>query len=73
MLGRIETPLIFLLRFLLAGWLLFHNKCFMFKGKKDEIKANWSYARSWCKDQGGELAVIDNQYENGEILVQLLM
>lgn len=39
----------------------------MFKGKKDDIKANWSYARSWCKDQGGELAIIDNQYENGKL------
>nr|XP_020506487.1 macrophage mannose receptor 1-like [Labrus bergylta] len=47
-----------------AGWIRFNNKCFMFKGKKGEIKANWSYARSWCKDQGGDLAVIDNQYEN---------
>ncbi|MEQ2275125.1 hypothetical protein XENORESO_021066 [Xenotaenia resolanae] len=47
-----------------AGWLRFKDKCFMFKGKKHEIKANWSHARSWCKDQGGELAIIDNQYEN---------
>ncbi|KAM6975835.1 uncharacterized protein LKV04_015092 [Tautogolabrus adspersus] len=47
-----------------AGWIRFNNKCFMFKGKKGEIKANWSYARSWCKDQGGELAIIDSQYEN---------
>uniref|UniRef100_A0A3Q3FSP5 C-type lectin domain-containing protein n=1 Tax=Labrus bergylta TaxID=56723 RepID=A0A3Q3FSP5_9LABR len=47
-----------------SGWIRFNNKCFMFKGKKGEIKANWSYARSWCKDQGGDLAVIDNQYEN---------
>lgn len=39
----------------------------MFKGKKDDIKANWSYARNWCKDQGGELAIIDNQYENGKL------
>uniref|UniRef100_A0A8D3CUK6 C-type lectin domain-containing protein n=1 Tax=Scophthalmus maximus TaxID=52904 RepID=A0A8D3CUK6_SCOMX len=34
---------------------------------KDDVKANWSHARSWCKDQGGELAVIDDQYENGEL------
>uniref|UniRef100_A0A8D3CX63 C-type lectin domain-containing protein n=1 Tax=Scophthalmus maximus TaxID=52904 RepID=A0A8D3CX63_SCOMX len=47
-----------------AGWLRFKDKCFMFKGKKDDVKANWSHARSWCKDQGGELAVIDDQYEN---------
>lgn len=39
----------------------------MFKGKKDDIKANWSYARSWCREQGGELAIIDDQYENGEL------
>lgn len=43
----------------------FKNKCFLFKGKKDELKANWSYARSWCREQGGDLAVIDDQYENG--------
>lgn len=46
------------------GWMRFKDKCFLFKGKKDDIKANWSYARSYCKDQGGELAVIDDQYEN---------
>ncbi|XP_005917437.1 macrophage mannose receptor 1 [Haplochromis burtoni] len=47
-----------------AGWLRFNNKCFMFKGKKNDIKGNWSYARSWCREQGGDLAVIDDQYEN---------
>ncbi|XP_068609207.1 uncharacterized protein [Brachionichthys hirsutus] len=47
-----------------TGWLRFKDKCFMFKGKKDDIKANWSSARSWCKGQLGELAVIDDQYEN---------
>ncbi|CAL9682123.1 unnamed protein product [Knipowitschia caucasica] len=47
-----------------AGWLRFKDKCFMFKGKKNDLRANWSHARSWCKEQGGELAVIDNQYEN---------
>ncbi|TNM92320.1 hypothetical protein fugu_019332 [Takifugu bimaculatus] len=46
------------------GWMRFKNKCFLFKGKKDDIKANWTYARSWCREQGGDLAVIDNQYEN---------
>uniref|UniRef100_A0A3Q2YER2 C-type lectin domain-containing protein n=1 Tax=Hippocampus comes TaxID=109280 RepID=A0A3Q2YER2_HIPCM len=46
------------------GWMHFNDKCFLFKGKKNDIKANWTYARSWCKDQGGELAVIDNQSEN---------
>ncbi|GLD55459.1 macrophage mannose receptor 1 [Lates japonicus] len=48
----------------LSGWMRFKNKCFMFIGKKSDIKGNWSYARSWCKEQGGELAVIDDQYEN---------
>ncbi|XP_024917706.1 macrophage mannose receptor 1 isoform X1 [Cynoglossus semilaevis] len=47
-----------------AGWLRFRNKCFIFKGKKNDLKANWTYARSWCQEQGGELAVIDDQYEN---------
>ncbi|KAF7653995.1 hypothetical protein LDENG_00075190, partial [Lucifuga dentata] len=47
-----------------AGWMLFKNKCFMFKGQENDTRANWSYARQWCKDQGGELAVIDDQYEN---------
>lgn len=45
----------------------FKDKCFLFKGKKDDLRANWSYARTWCKEQGGELAVIDDQYENGEL------
>uniref|UniRef100_A0A3Q3IIM9 C-type lectin domain-containing protein n=1 Tax=Monopterus albus TaxID=43700 RepID=A0A3Q3IIM9_MONAL len=31
---------------------------------KQCFRANWSYARSWCREQGGDLAVIDNQYEN---------
>ncbi|CAJ1070748.1 macrophage mannose receptor 1 [Xyrichtys novacula] len=46
------------------GWLRFNNKCFMFKGKHLEPKSNWSDAQSFCKEQGGTLAVIDNQYEN---------
>uniref|UniRef100_A0A3B3BI47 C-type lectin domain-containing protein n=1 Tax=Oryzias melastigma TaxID=30732 RepID=A0A3B3BI47_ORYME len=50
-----------------AGWLRFQNKCFLFKGKKNEIQGNWSFARSWCREQGGELAIIDSQYENGRI------
>ncbi|KAK0140766.1 Macrophage mannose receptor 1 [Merluccius polli] len=45
-------------------WLRFQNKCFLFKGQKDDIRANWSSARDWCKGQGGNLAVIDDQYEN---------
>ncbi|XP_023136670.3 macrophage mannose receptor 1 [Amphiprion ocellaris] len=46
------------------GWMRFGSKCFIFKGKKDNIKVNWSEARTWCKSQGGDLAVIDTQYEN---------
>uniref|UniRef100_A0A3Q3VNW4 C-type lectin domain-containing protein n=1 Tax=Mola mola TaxID=94237 RepID=A0A3Q3VNW4_MOLML len=45
-------------------WMRFKDKCFMFKGKKNDIKANWTYARDWCREQGGDLAVIDDQYEN---------
>lgn len=44
----------------------FKNKCFLFKGKEGDIKANWSYARSWCRGQGGDLAVIDDPYENSQ-------
>ncbi|XP_072304766.1 macrophage mannose receptor 1-like [Eucyclogobius newberryi] len=43
-----------------GGWNHVNNKCFLF----DDIQANWSYAQSWCKEHGGDLAVIDNQYEN---------
>ena len=49
------------------GWMRFKDKCFMFKGRENDIKANWTFASSWCKDQGGALAIIDNQYENGEL------
>uniref|UniRef100_A0A3Q3G092 C-type lectin domain-containing protein n=1 Tax=Kryptolebias marmoratus TaxID=37003 RepID=A0A3Q3G092_KRYMA len=42
--------------FLSAGWMRFRNKCFMFKGQGHDLKANWSDAQSWCKEQGGELA-----------------
>uniref|UniRef100_A0A3Q3AM50 C-type lectin domain-containing protein n=1 Tax=Kryptolebias marmoratus TaxID=37003 RepID=A0A3Q3AM50_KRYMA len=37
-------------------WMRFRNKCFMFKGQGHDLKANWSDAQSWCKEQGGELA-----------------
>ncbi|XP_030005898.1 macrophage mannose receptor 1 [Sphaeramia orbicularis] len=47
-----------------AGWMRFKDKCFMFKGKKNDLKLNWTSARDWCREQGGDLAVIDNQYEN---------
>uniref|UniRef100_A0A3P9HLD7 C-type lectin domain-containing protein n=1 Tax=Oryzias latipes TaxID=8090 RepID=A0A3P9HLD7_ORYLA len=60
---KIPESLIFLF-FSPAGWLRFKNKCFLFKGKKNDIKGNWSYARNWCKEQGGDLAIIDDQYEN---------
>ena len=56
-----------LLSFPAAGWMRFRDKCFIFKGKKNDVKANWSDARSWCIEQGAELAVIDNQYENGKL------
>ncbi|XP_026154124.1 macrophage mannose receptor 1 isoform X2 [Mastacembelus armatus] len=47
-----------------AGWMRFKDKCFMFKGKHHDNKTNWLDARNWCRDQGADLAVIDNQYEN---------
>ncbi|XP_007252805.3 macrophage mannose receptor 1 [Astyanax mexicanus] len=48
------------------GWMRFHNKCYLFKGNhyNNEIKANWSYARDWCRSQQGDLAVIDDINEN---------
>ncbi|XP_028318805.1 macrophage mannose receptor 1 [Gouania willdenowi] len=46
------------------GWLLFKDKCFIFKGKENDIKGSWIFARDWCKEQGGTLAIIDNQHEN---------
>lgn len=50
-----------------SGWLRFKNKCFMFKGKKGDMKANWFDAQDWCKAQQGNLAIIDDQYENGKL------
>lgn len=46
----------------------FRNKCYIFKGNhyhQTEIKANWTYARDWCRKQKGDLAIIDDQNENG--------
>uniref|UniRef100_A0A8C4F6M3 C-type lectin domain-containing protein n=1 Tax=Dicentrarchus labrax TaxID=13489 RepID=A0A8C4F6M3_DICLA len=40
----------------------FKDKCFIFKGKKNDIRANWTYARSWCRDQGGELSPCPSGY-----------
>lgn len=51
-----------------SGWMKFRNKCYIFKGSQKhqtEIKANWTLARDWCRQQGGDLAVIDDQNENG--------
>ncbi|CAL8384873.1 unnamed protein product [Gadus morhua 'NCC'] len=47
-----------------SGWMRFKDKCFLFKGQKEDFQANWTFARSWCQGQGGSLAVIDNQSEN---------
>uniref|UniRef100_A0A3B4CW09 C-type lectin domain-containing protein n=1 Tax=Pygocentrus nattereri TaxID=42514 RepID=A0A3B4CW09_PYGNA len=35
---------------LTAGWMRFHNKCYLFKGSHhhNQVKANWTYAREWC-------------------------
>uniref|UniRef100_A0A8C5G772 C-type lectin domain-containing protein n=1 Tax=Gouania willdenowi TaxID=441366 RepID=A0A8C5G772_GOUWI len=52
-----------------AGWLLFKDKCFIFKGKENDIKGSWIFARDWCKEQGGTLAIIDNQHENSELIL----
>ncbi|XP_067232917.1 C-type mannose receptor 2-like [Chanodichthys erythropterus] len=49
------------------GWMKFRNKCYIFKGNhhhQTEIKTNWTSARDWCRQQGGDLAVIDDQNEN---------
>ncbi|KAJ8402327.1 hypothetical protein AAFF_G00368160 [Aldrovandia affinis] len=49
------------------GWMLFRNKCYIFKGdhkNQNEFRANWTFARDWCKTQEGNLVVIDDQYEN---------
>lgn len=48
----------------------FHNKCYIFKGKhyhQSEIKVNWTYARDWCREQKGDLAIINDQNENGTL------
>ncbi|XP_026880090.2 macrophage mannose receptor 1-like [Electrophorus electricus] len=49
-----------------TGWLRFQNKCFLFRGRvgHHEPHANWTYARDWCREQGGHLAVIDDVNEN---------
>ncbi|XP_029941423.1 macrophage mannose receptor 1-like [Salarias fasciatus] len=46
------------------GWMRFKDKCFLFKGKANDIHGSWFFARDWCKDQGANLAVIDSQDEN---------
>lgn len=46
------------------GWKLFGNKCFLFKGDKDDVRTNWTSAQAFCREQEGNLAVIDSHYEN---------
>ncbi|XP_037401968.1 macrophage mannose receptor 1-like [Pygocentrus nattereri] len=50
------------------GWMRFHNKCYLFKGSHhhNQVKANWTYAREWCRAQNAHLAVIDDHNENGK-------
>uniref|UniRef100_A0A8C5G776 C-type lectin domain-containing protein n=1 Tax=Gouania willdenowi TaxID=441366 RepID=A0A8C5G776_GOUWI len=31
--------------------------------------SSWIFARDWCKEQGGTLAIIDNQHENSELIL----
>ncbi|KAF4077177.1 hypothetical protein AMELA_G00205040 [Ameiurus melas] len=49
-----------------SGWLRFHNKCYIIRGRytHNEERANWTYARDWCKEHEGHLAVIDDINEN---------
>lgn len=49
----------------LSGWLVSGSKCYLFKGKKGDAKADWNTARKWCRDNNGDLAVIDTHSENG--------
>ncbi|XP_063066766.1 macrophage mannose receptor 1, partial [Engraulis encrasicolus] len=46
------------------GWLVSGSKCYLFKGKKGDAKADWNTARKWCRDNNGDLAVIDTHSEN---------
>ncbi|KAJ8338949.1 hypothetical protein SKAU_G00357350 [Synaphobranchus kaupii] len=49
------------------GWKLFGNKCYLFKGdhkNENEFRANWTFAKDWCRTQKGDLVVIDSPYEN---------
>ena len=49
--------------------MLFGSKCYLFKGNhydQKEIKADWMTAKKWCRDNGGDLAVIDTHSENGK-------
>ncbi|XP_062410864.1 macrophage mannose receptor 1-like [Sardina pilchardus] len=50
------------------GWMLIGSKCYLVKGpdrnNQNNFKANWTTARKWCKDNGGDLAIIDSHYEN---------
>lgn len=54
-----------------SGWLRFHNKCYIIRGRHThhEERANWTYARDWCRKQDGHLAIIDDINENGVCLI----
>lgn len=56
----------FFFSFCPPGWKLFGNKCFLFKGEEGDVRTNWTAAQAFCREQEGNLAVIDSQYENGE-------
>ncbi|KAG7266656.1 hypothetical protein CRUP_028373 [Coryphaenoides rupestris] len=47
-----------------AGWQLFNDKCFLFRGKEGDGLADFTAAQSFCKEKEGSLAVIDSQSEN---------
>ncbi|XP_066502466.1 lymphocyte antigen 75, partial [Hoplias malabaricus] len=48
------------------GWLRFNNKCYLFKGSQhhNEVRANWTHAKDWCRSQQADLVVIDDINEN---------
>ncbi|XP_028605836.2 macrophage mannose receptor 1-like [Podarcis muralis] len=52
------------------GWLFFDKKCFQLFGLNEERK-NWSYARTTCKNLGGNLATIRNKATQAFLTVHL--